>query len=128
MKMDSPFIPKYKSKYECPLDGAFLWLDGETGVGNDAYICSCCGTIYPTLSKSEVGVLKDIESQALSKLKKYENRLEEIQKEEKDIAKIFEFTKKSGLLGKLSKANLSANSTYINDLKNKIPPGQASPL
>ena len=95
------------TKYQCPLDGSLLFFD--RGEDNDAYICSHCSTIYPTLSRQEADILKDLESQALSRLEQYKNKLEEIKKEEGEIVKIFEFTKKSGLFSKLNEANLSEN-------------------
>lgn len=103
------------TKYKCPLDGSLLFFD--RGEGNDAYICPECNTIYPTLSEGEAGILRDIESQAFDKLNKYLARLTEIRKEEEKINKILEFAKKDGLLSKLNKANLSAETPLTEDEK-----------
>jgi hypothetical protein len=92
--------------FKCPLDGAPLSFSYSEE--NDAYICPSCDAIYPTLSKKEKDILKDITSHALLELKKSQTRLEEIKKEEGKIAKIFEFVEKSGLFKKLNKVNLSA--------------------
>jgi len=93
--------------YNCPLDGTLLSFSCGGDEENDAYRCSFCGEIYPTLNQKEVEVLKDIETHAISRLKKYKERLEEIKKEEGKITRILDFTKKSGLLSKLNKPNLS---------------------
>jgi hypothetical protein len=97
---------EFISEYTCPLDGSILSF--SYGEGNDAYKCANCGTVYPTLSKKEADILKDIESHALSRLGIYKQRLSTIKEEEGEIKKIFEFTEKNGLLSRLNKANLSA--------------------
>jgi hypothetical protein len=98
--------------YKCPLDGSPLSF--KYGEENDSYRCSHCGTIYPTLSKCEEDILRDIEVSAILKLEKYKKRLEKIKGEERDITKILEFVEKSGLLNKLNKVNLSEQKQHEN--------------
>jgi len=119
-------VDSFIIEYRCPLDGSILLF--SYGEGNDSYKCASCGTIYPTLSKKEEDIIKDIESHAISRLENYKQRLNKIKEEEGEIEKIFEFTEKNGLLSKLNKVNLSANSEYIQNIKKKIPSGQASLL
>jgi hypothetical protein len=69
----------------------------------------------------------------LAKVKAHEHILNKIINEEllhcSDVYTNLLDTTKIGIReAKKNKANLSANSEYIQDIKEKIPPGQASPL